>query len=37
MAAGAYVVPAIYGRLRLAVTNTVPITAYRGAGRPDQA
>jgi carbon-monoxide dehydrogenase large subunit len=37
MAAGAYVVPAIYGRLRLAVTNTVPITAYRGAGRPDMA
>lgn len=37
MAAGAYVVPAVYGRNRLALTNTVPITAYRGAGRPDMA
>ena len=37
MAAGAYRIPAIYGRNRLAVTNTVPITAYRGAGRPDMA
>ncbi len=37
MAAGAYRIPAIYGRNRLALTNTVPITAYRGAGRPDMA
>lgn len=37
MAGGAYRIPAIYGRNRLAVTNTVPITAYRGAGRPDMA
>ncbi len=37
MAAGAYRIPAVYGRTRLAVTNTVPITAYRGAGRPDMA
>ena len=37
MAAGAYRIPAVYGRNRLAVTNTVPITAYRGAGRPDMA
>jgi carbon-monoxide dehydrogenase large subunit len=37
MAAGAYRIPAVYGRIRLAVTNTVPITAYRGAGRPDMA
>ena len=29
--------PAVYGRHRLALTNTVPITAYRGAGRPDMA
>ena len=37
MAVGAYRIPAVYGRNRLAVTNTVPITAYRGAGRPDMA
>ncbi len=37
MACGAYAIPAVYGRNRLAVTNTVPITAYRGAGRPDMA
>jgi len=37
MAAGAYRIPAVFGRNRLAVTNTVPITAYRGAGRPDMA
>ena len=37
MATGAYHIPAVYGRNRLAVTNTVPITAYRGAGRPDMA
>jgi carbon-monoxide dehydrogenase large subunit len=33
----AYRIPAVHGRTRLAVTNTVPITAYRGAGRPDMA
>ena len=37
MAAGAYRIPTAYGRTRQAVTNTVPITAYRGAGRPDMA
>ncbi len=37
MASGAYCIPAAYGRNRLALTNTVPITAYRGAGRPDMA
>ena len=37
MAFGAYRIPAAYGRSRLALTNTVPITAYRGAGRPDMA
>ena len=37
MATGCYRVPAVYGRHRLAITNTVPITAYRGAGRPDMA
>ncbi len=34
---GVYAVPAVYARNRLVVTNTVPITAYRGAGRPDGA
>ena len=37
MCTGPYRIPAVYGRNRLAVTNTVPITAYRGAGRPDMA
>ena len=37
MASGAYRIGAVAGRNRLAVTNTVPITAYRGAGRPDMA
>ena len=37
MACGAYRIPAAYGRARQVVTNTVPITAYRGAGRPDMA
>ncbi len=37
MACGAYRIPAIYGRSRQVVANTVPITAYRGAGRPDMA
>jgi len=35
--AGAYRTPAIAARFRLAVTNTVPVSAYRGAGRPDTA
>ena len=34
-AINAYRIPALYGRHRLAVTNTTPITAYRGAGRPN--
>ena len=37
MSTGAYRIPAVYGRHRLALTNTTPITAYRGAGRPDMA
>ena len=37
MSTGCYRIPVLYGRHRLAVTNTVPITAYRGAGRPDMA
>lgn len=35
--AGAYGTPAIAARFRLAVTNTAPVSAYRGAGRPDMA
>jgi carbon-monoxide dehydrogenase large subunit len=34
---GVYRIPALYGHWRLAVTNTAPIAAYRGAGRPDIA
>jgi carbon-monoxide dehydrogenase large subunit len=34
---GVYRIPALYGYWRLAVTNTAPIAAYRGAGRPDIA
>ncbi len=30
-----YRIAALYGRHRLALTNTTPITAYRGAGRPN--
>ena len=37
MSTGCYRIPTVYGRNRLAITNTVPITAYRGAGRPDMA
>ncbi len=31
---GVYDVQAVYSRARLAVTNTAPMAAYRGAGRP---
>jgi len=34
-AINAYRIPALYGRHRLALTNTTPTTAYRGAGRPN--
>jgi carbon-monoxide dehydrogenase large subunit len=34
-AINAYAIPALYGRHRLALTNTTPTTAYRGAGRPN--
>jgi carbon-monoxide dehydrogenase large subunit len=37
MCTGCYAIPTVYGRHRLAITNTIPITAYRGAGRPDMA
>lgn len=34
---GAYRVPALYMQSELIFTNTVPVSAYRGAGRPDIA
>jgi len=34
---GVYRVPALHMRSRLFFTNTVPVNAYRGAGRPDIA
>ncbi len=37
MATGAYDIPVAYVRLRAAYTNTVPVDAYRGAGRPEAA
>lgn len=37
MCTGPYRIPAVYGHHRLALTNTVPITSYRGAGWPDMA
>ncbi len=36
-AGGVYRIPAIYTRTRLCFNNTVPVSAYRGAGRPDIA
>jgi carbon-monoxide dehydrogenase large subunit len=37
MLAGLYATPAIYARVRGVFTHTVPIDAYRGAGRPEAA
>jgi carbon-monoxide dehydrogenase large subunit len=34
---GTYKVPVIYNHVRVVVTNTVPVEAYRGAGRPEAA
>ena len=34
---GVYRIPALYGTYRIPLTNTNPIGAYRGAGRPDIA
>ncbi|MHC9234405.1 xanthine dehydrogenase family protein molybdopterin-binding subunit [Pseudooceanicola sp. 502str34] len=33
--AGVYRTPAVAARIELVLTNTVPVTAYRGAGRPE--
>ena len=37
MAPGVYDIPVAHVRLRAAYTNTVPVDAYRGAGRPEAA
>ncbi|MFX5817126.1 molybdopterin cofactor-binding domain-containing protein, partial [Acinetobacter baumannii] len=37
MLAGVYAIPAMYVHLTYAYTNTVPVDAYRGAGRPEAA
>jgi len=37
MAGGAYGIPRVEGIARSVVTNTTPINAYRGAGRPEAA
>ncbi|CEJ15013.1 Carbon monoxide dehydrogenase large chain [bacterium YEK0313] len=37
MLAGVYAIPAIHVSLTYAFTNTVPVDAYRGAGRPEAA
>ena len=34
---GVYKIPALYGSFKVVLTNSVPIAAYRGAGRPDIA
>ena len=34
---GLYAIPAVHVRLRSVVTNTQPVDAYRGAGRPEAA
>jgi carbon-monoxide dehydrogenase large subunit len=35
MAGGAYALPHVDARVRTVVTNTTPVNAYRGAGRPE--
>ncbi len=37
MATGTYDIPKFYGRMRGIYTNTTPVDAYRGAGRPEAA
>lgn len=37
MIGGLYKTPALYLRIRTVYTNTVPVDAYRGAGRPEAA
>ena len=37
MTTGAYAIPVAWVEIRTVVTNTVPVDAYRGAGRPEAA
>ncbi len=37
MLSGLYRIPAIYAEVKCVLTNTVPVDAYRGAGRPEAA
>lgn len=37
MLTGVYRIPALSVRVRGAITNTAPVDAYRGAGRPEAA
>jgi carbon-monoxide dehydrogenase large subunit len=37
MTTGVYAIPAVWVDVNMVVTNTVPIDAYRGAGRPEAA
>jgi len=37
MMTGVYDIPAVYGRVHTVWTHTVPVDAYRGAGRPEAA
>ena len=37
MADGPYEIDALHGRVRGVYTHTVPVDAYRGAGRPEAA
>ena len=37
MFSGLYRIPAVYGEVKCVFTNTVPVDAYRGAGRPEAA
>ena len=34
---GVYKIPALYANFKVPLTNTTPVGAYRGAGRPDVA
>ena len=37
MSTGVYDIPQLYAEVNMIVTNTVPVDAYRGAGRPEAA
>ena len=37
LSTGLYAIPAVHARIRAVMTNTQPVDAYRGAGRPEAA